>query len=156
MMFQTFKSKTKAPSLRIRSCSADSKGIGQSAETISMASMPLVPQIDSSVVIHDTGPGLFTLGDVTAPVSSALLAKKSLNFKNATAPPKQVIVHDTVVQTATTRQTSQEAGATAGGTTVTSLQTRRVARHPNTVKQCEKQQMHCIFLPKDLATGKQF
>ena len=58
MMFQRFKSETKTPSLRIHSCSADSKGIGQSAETISMASMPLVPQTDSSVVIHDTGPGL--------------------------------------------------------------------------------------------------
>ena len=43
--------------------------------------MPLVPQMDSSVVIHDMGPGLFALGDVTVPVSSALLAKKSLNFE---------------------------------------------------------------------------
>ena len=80
-----------------------------------MASMPLVPQTNSSAVIHDTGPRLFTLGDVTAPVSSVLLAKKSLNFVNATATPEQVIVHDTVVQTVTTSQTTQGAGATAGG-----------------------------------------
>ena len=133
-MFQRFKSKTRAPSLRIHSQSADSKGIGQSAEMISMASMPLVPQTDSSVVIYDTGPGLFALGDVTAPVSSTPLAKKSLNFENTTEPPEQVVVYDTVAQTATTSQTTQEAGATAGGATGTSLQTRRVARHPNAVK----------------------
>ena len=155
-MFQRFKSKTKAPSLRIQSQSADSKGIKQSAETISMASMPLVPQTNSSAVIHDTGPRLFTLEDLTVPESSALLAKKSLNFENATAPPEQVIVHDTAVQTATTSQTIQGADATAGGATGTSLQTHQVARHPNIIKQCEKQQLHRIFLPKALATGKQF
>ena len=94
-----------------------------------MASMPLVPQTDSLVVIHDTGPGLFALGDVTVPVPSAVLAKKSLNFENATAPPEQVVVHDTVVQMATTSQTTQEIGATAGHATGTSLQTHRVARH---------------------------
>ena len=138
MMFQRFKSKTKAPSLRICSHSADSKGIRQSAETISMASMPLVPQTDSSAEIHDTGPGLFASGDVTAPVSSAPLAKKSLNFENATAPPEQFVVHDTAVQTVTTSQTTQKAGATAGSTTGTSLQTRTVARHPNAVKRREK------------------
>ena len=121
-MFQRFKSKTKAPSLRIHSRSADSKGIGQSAEMISMASMPLVPQTDSSVVIYDTGPGLFTFGDVTAPVSSTPLAKKSLNFENTTALLEQVVVYNTVVQMATTSQTTQEAGATAGGATGTSLQ----------------------------------
>ena len=134
-MFQRFKSKTKAPSLRICSCSADSKGIRQSAETISMASMPLVPQTDSSMMIHDTGPGLFTSGDVIVPVSSAPLAKKSLNFENTAALPEQVVVHDTAVQMVMTSQTTQEAGATAGGATGTSLQTHRVAKHPNTVKQ---------------------
>ena len=142
--------------MRIRLRSADSKGIGQSAETISMASMPLVPQTDSSMVVHDTGPGLFTLRDVTVPVSSAPLPKKSLNFENATAPLEQVVVHNTAVQTMMTSQTAQETGATAGGATGTSLQTCRVARHPNTVKQCEKRQMCRVFLPKDLATGKQF
>ena len=105
-MFQRFKSKTKASSLRIHFRSADSKGIGQSAEMISMASMPLVPQTDSSAVIHDTGPGLFTLGDATAPVSSTLLAKKSLNFENTTEPLEQVVVYDTVAQMATTSQTT--------------------------------------------------
>ena len=137
-MFQRFKSKTKVPSLRIHSRSADSKGIEQSAETISMASMPLVPQTDSSVVIHHTGPRLFTSGDVTVPVSSVPLAKKSLNFENATVPQEQVIVYDTAVQTATTSQTTQESGATVGGPTGTSLQIHQVARHPNTVKQHEK------------------
>ena len=137
-MFQRFKSKTKAPSLRIHSCFADSKGIRQSAETISMASMPLVPKTDSSVVIHDMGPGLFTLGDVTVSVSSAPLAKKSLNFENTTALPEQVVVHDTAVQMVMTSQTTQEAGATTVGATGTSLQTCRVARHPNTVKRHEK------------------
>ena len=135
MMFQRFKSKTKAPSLRIHSLSADSKGIRQSAETISMASMALVPQTDSSMVIHDTGPGLFTSGDVKVPVSNAPLAKKFLNFENATAALEKVVVHNTVVQMAMTSQTTQEAGATAGGATGTSLQTHRVAKHPNTVKQ---------------------
>ena len=153
-MFQRFKSKTKSSSLRIRSRSADSRGIRHSAETISMASMPLVPQTDSSVVIHDTGPGLFASGDMTAPASSAPLAKKSLNFENVMAPPEQVIVHDTAVQTAMTSQTIQEAGASAGGATGTSLQTCRVATHPNAVKCCENRQMHHMFLPKDLTTGK--
>ena len=120
--------------MRIHSCSADSKGIGQSAETISMASMPLVLQTDSSAVIHDTRPGLFVTGDATAPVSSAPPAKKSLNFENVTVPPEQVVVHDTVVQTVTTSQTTQEAGTSAGRANGTSLQTRRVARHPNAVK----------------------
>ena len=55
-----------------------------------------------------------------------------------------------------TSQTTQETGVTAGGATGTSLQTRSVARHPNAVKRHEKQQMCCVFLPKDLATGKQF
>ena len=138
MMFQRFKRKTKGSSLRICSCSADSKGIRQSAETISMASMPLVPQTDSSAVIHDTAPGLFASGDVTVPVSSAPLAKKSLNFKNATAPPEQVVVYDTAVQTVMTSQTTQEKGVVAGGAIGTSLQTRNVARHPNAIKHCEK------------------
>ena len=138
MMFQRFKSKTKSSSLRICSHSADSKGIRQSAETISMASMPLVPQTDSSVVIHDTGPGLFASGAAIVPVSSAPLAKKSLNFENATAPPEQVVVYDTVVQTVTTSQTTQETGATAGSATGTSLQTHNVARHPNAIKHREK------------------
>ena len=147
-MFQRFKNKSKTPSLRICSCLADSKGIGQSAETISMASMPLVPQTDSSAVIHDTEPGLFALGDATVPVAKALLAKKSLNFENAMAPPEQVVVYDTAVQTATTSQTTQETAATVGGATGTSLQTHSIARHPNAVKHCEKQQMCCVFLPK--------
>ena len=103
--------------------------------------MPLVPQTDSSAVIHYTGPGLFESGDVTVPVSSTPLAKKSLNFENATALLEQVVVYNTAVQTATTSQTTQKAGATAAGATGTSLQTRKVARHPNAVKQCEKRQM---------------
>ena len=99
-----------------------------------MASMPLVPQTDSSVVIYDTGPGLFTLRDVTAPVSSTPLAKKSLNFEKTTALLEQVVVYNTVVQMVTTSQTTQEADATAGGATGTSLQTCRVAKHCNAVK----------------------
>ena len=133
-MFQRFKSKTKTSSLRIHSCSVDSKGMRQSAETISMASMPLVPQTDSSAVIHDTGQGLFVSGDATVLESSTPPAKKSLNFENATVPLEQVVVHDAVVQTATTSQTIQEAGAMAGGATGTSLQICRVVRHPNAVK----------------------
>ena len=137
-MFQRFKNKTKTPSLRIRSHSADSKEIRQAAETISMASMPLVPQTDSLAVIHDTGPGLFTSGDVTVPVAKVPLAKKSLNFENAMAPPEQVVVYDTAVQTVMKSQTTQETGAPAGGATGTSLQTHSIARHPNAVKHCEK------------------
>ena len=64
-----------------------------------MASMPLVPQTESSVVIHDTGPGVFVSGDVTVTGSSAPPAKKCLNFENTTAPLEHVVVHDTVVQT---------------------------------------------------------
>ena len=56
-------------------------------------------------------------------------------MKYATAPLEQVVVHNTVVQMVMTSQTTQEAGATAGGATGTSLQTHRVAKHPNTVKQ---------------------
>ena len=90
------------------------------------------------MVINDTGLGIFISGDATVPVSSTPLAKKSLNFENATALPEQVVVYNTVIQTVTTSQTTQEAGATAGGPTGTSLQTCRVARLPNAVKQCEK------------------
>ena len=76
-MFQHFKSKTKTPSLRICSCSTDSKGLGQPAETISMANMPLVSQTDSSAVLHDNGPGLSVSGDVTATGSNVPPAKVS-------------------------------------------------------------------------------
>ena len=100
--------------------------------------MPLVSQTDSLAVIHDTGPGLFASGDVTVPVSSTSLAKKSLNFENAMAPQEQVVVYCTAVQTVMTSQTTQETGATAGGATGTSLQTCNVARHPNTIKCLEK------------------
>ena len=57
-MFQRLKSKTKTPSLQICSRLADSKTPGQGAETISMASMPLIPQTESSAVLHDNGQGL--------------------------------------------------------------------------------------------------
>ena len=130
-MFQLFKSKTKTSSLRIRSHLADSKGTRQSAETISMASMPLIPQTDSSAVIHDTGPGLFISGDATATGSNVPPAKKSLNFQKATALPQHVVVHDTSVQTVTTSQTTQETGATAGGATGTSLQTHNFNLEPH-------------------------
>ena len=136
-MFQHFKSKAKTSSLWIHLHLADSKGPEQSAETISMARMPLVPQTESSAVLHDDGPGLFVSGDVSATSSSAPPAKKSLNFENAMAPPEQVIVHDTAVQTATTSQTIQETGAMAGGAKGTSLQTCKVARHPYVVKRRE-------------------
>ena len=55
-MFQQLKSKTKAPSLRIRSRSVDSKGSGPAAKTFSMASMPLIPQTESTAVLAETGP----------------------------------------------------------------------------------------------------
>ena len=61
-------------------------------------------------------------------------SQKSLNFENTTEPLEQIVVYDTVAQMTTTSQTTQEAGATAGGATGTSLQTHRVARHPNAVK----------------------
>ena len=133
-MFQRFKSKTKTSSLRIHSQSADLKGPGQSAETISMASMPLIPQTEPSVVLHDNGPGLFVAGDAVTTSSSTPPAKKSLNFENATAPSEEVIVHDTAVQTVTNSQNAQETDAMGGGATGTSLQTCSVVRHPNAVK----------------------
>ena len=66
-MFKHFKSKTKAPSLRIRSHSVDSKGPGQVAETISMASMKLTPQTEPSAVLQDNGLGLFAVACVQVP-----------------------------------------------------------------------------------------
>ena len=111
----------------------DSKGPGQQTETISMASMPLVPQTALSAVLHNSGPGLFTMG-TAATNTSAPPAKKSLNFENATAPPEQVIVHDTAVQTVPNNQNNSDSGATAGGSAGTSLQTQKVTRHPNAIK----------------------
>ena len=92
-MFKQLKSKTKAPSLRIRSQSADSKGPGSVAETLSMASMPLIPQTESTAVLLDSGPGLFTTGDITTAGTMAPPTKKSLNFASTetpTAPPASV------------------------------------------------------------------
>ena len=74
-MFQHFKSKAKTPSLRIHLRSADSKAPGQRVETISMASMPLVPQTEPSAVLHDNGPKLFITGDRVTTGSSAPPAK---------------------------------------------------------------------------------
>ena len=78
-----------------------------------MASMPLVPQTETSVVLHDNGPRLFGAADPGLTGSSVPPAKKSLNFENATAPVEQIVVHDTAVQTATGGQIIQETGAKA-------------------------------------------
>ena len=164
-MFQQLKSKTKASSLRIRSQSADSKGPGPVAETLSMASMPLIPQTESTAVLSDSGPGLFTTGDITTAGAMAPPTKKSLNFasiETPTAPPasvvsaEQITVYDTAVQTATTGQSIQESATVTEGMTGTSLQTLQVSRHPNAVKRHEERQLHQVFLPKELAQGKQF
>ena len=110
-MFQHLKSKTKALSLRIRSQYADSKGSGPAVQTLSMASMPLIPQTESTAVLAETGLGLFTMGDGTHTGATAPPAKRSLNFASSetpTAPPTsraltdQITVYDTAVQTATT------------------------------------------------------
>ena len=98
-MFQCLKSKTKAPSLRIRSQSVDSKGSGPTAETFSMASMPLIPQTESTAVLADTGPGLFTTGDITNTGATAPPAKRSLNFASSetpTAPPTSGALADQI------------------------------------------------------------
>ena len=129
-MFQCLKSKTKAPSLRIRSRSVDSKGSGPAAQTFSMASMPLIPQTESTAVLVDTGPGLFTMGDITNTGAMAPPTKRSLNFASSetpTAPPTsgsltdQITVYDTAVQTATMDQSTQESASATGGATGTSL-----------------------------------
>ena len=103
-----------------------------------MASMPLVPQTEPSAVLHDNGPKLFITGDRVTTGSSAPPAKQSLNFDNATTLAEQVVVYDTVVQTATDNQNAEETGAMAGGATGTSLQTCRVGKHPNVVKRREE------------------
>ena len=127
----------------------DSKGPGQVAETISMASMPLIPQTEPSVVLQDNGPELFAAGDIITTGSTAPLAKKSFNFDSTTtpmaplalmAPAEQVIVYDTAIQTATTSQGIQESATVTGGAMGTSLQTHWVSRHPNVVKHCEDRQ----------------
>ena len=164
-MFQQLKSKTKAPSLRIRSRLVDSKGSGPAAKTLSMASMPLIPQTESTAVLLDSGPELFTMGDITNAVAMAPPARRSLNFaasETPTAPPasvaaaEQITVYDTTVQTATTNPNIQESASATGGATGTSLQMCQVSKHPNAIKCCEERQLHQVFLLKKLAQGKQF
>ena len=152
-MFQRFKSKPKVPSLRIPSRSADSKGTGQATETISMANMPLVSHNATMAVLPNTGLGLHTAQTATA-VTSVPTAKKSLDFGKATAPPEQIVVYDTAVQTVTVQQTPAQLAV--GGATGTSMQTKRFIRHPNTVQRREERQLCRVFLPRDLAHSKQF
>ena len=151
-MFQQLKSKTKAPSLRIRSQSE----YGQYA---------LISQTESMAVLLDSGPGLFTTGDITNASAMAPPAKRLLNFASSetpTTPPasvasaEQITVYDTAIQTATTNKNIQESASAMGGVTVTSLQTHRVSRHPNAIKCHEERQLCRGFLPKELAQGKQF
>ena len=125
-MFQCLKSKTKAPSLRIRSQSADSKESGPATQTFSMASMPLISQIEPTAVLADTGPGLFTIGDGMNTSAMASPAKRSLSFTSSetpTAPPTsgaqtdQITVYDTAVQTAIMDQNIQGSASAIGGAT---------------------------------------
>ena len=96
------------PSLRICARLADSHIRGQTSETISMANMPLVSPTSMTAIVADNGPNLHT-AQATMPSGSVTPARKSLNFDNTTAPlvdtataaKEQIIVHDTVVQTAT-------------------------------------------------------
>ena len=94
-MFQRLKSKTKAPSLRIRSRSVQTqKDQDQQPETLSMASMQLIPQTESTAVLSDSGPGLFTSGrHYKCRCHMAPPAKRSLNFassETSTTPPASV------------------------------------------------------------------
>ena len=138
-MLQLFKSKGKTPSLQIRARSADSHIRGQTSEAISMANMPLVSHTSTTAILADNEPNLHT-AQVTTPSGSAPQARKSLNFDNATAPQadtatavmEQIIVHDTVVQTAT--EQSLHPQSSAAGAAGASLQTWRFVKHPNTVK----------------------
>ena len=90
--------------------------------------MPLVSHTVVTAVLPDTRLSLHTAQAAT-PSSSAPQAKKSLNFDNATAPPidtaiaplEQIIVHNTVVQTATEQKTPAQ--SSAAGAAGTSLQT---------------------------------
>ena len=116
-----------------------------------MASMPLIPQTESIAVLLESGPGLFTMGDITNTGVTAQPAKRSLNFASSetpTAPPasvastEQITVFDTAVQTATTDQNNQESASATGGVTGTSLQMHRVSKHPNAVKCHEERQLH--------------
>ena len=115
----------------------DSKGSGPAAETFSMASMPLIPQTESMAVLLESGPGLFTMGDITNAGVTAPPAKRSLNFASSetpTAPPasvastEQITVYDTAVQTATTDQNNQESASATGGAKGTSLQMCQVSK----------------------------
>ena len=128
-MLQLFKSKGKMPSLRIRARSADSHIRGQTSEAISMANMPLVSHTSTTAILADNGPKLHT-AQATTPSGSAPPTRKSLNFDNATASQadtataatEQIIVHDTVVQTATEQslhpQSSTAGAAGAAGTSL--------------------------------------
>ena len=69
---------------------------------------------------------------------------------------EQIIVYDMAIQTAMTGQSIQESETVTGGATGTSLQTYQVSRQPNAVKCCEERQLRRVFLPKELAQGKQF
>ena len=101
--------------------------------------MPLVSPTSTTAIVVDNGPNLHT-AQATMPSGSVTPARKSLNFDNATAPlvdtatavTEQIIVHDTVVQTAT--EQSLHPQSSAAGAAGTSLQTRRFVKHPNTVK----------------------
>ena len=171
-MFLHFKNKAKTPVLRLCSRSADSKPSGQHMETISIANMPLVPQSELSTLTLDNGPKLYVTGDPVISVPHVPSAKKSLDFSSttapvqqqATAPPEhfaspvgeQVTVFDTAGQTVAEGHNSTEASTSAAGATGTSLQTHQVATHPNTIKCREERQLHRVFLPTELAKGKQF
>ena len=128
-----------------------------------MASMPLIPQTESMAVLLESGPGLFTMGDITNAGVTAPPAKRLLNFASSETPTarpasvastEQITVFDTAVQTATTDQNNQESASATGGVTGTSLQMHQVSKHPNAVKCCEERQLCQVFLSKELTQGK--
>ena len=119
--------------------------------------MPLIPQTESTALLSDSGPGLFTTGDITNVSAMVPSTKRLLKFASSetpTTPPasvasaEQITVYDTTIETATTDQNIQESASAMGGATGTSLQTRRVSKHPNAVKCREERQLCRVFLPK--------
>ena len=98
-MFNHLKNKTKSTTLQIRSRSADLSMMAQTPQTFSMAEMPLVPQIASTVILQDQGPYLHMVRYSATTGTAAPVAKKSLDFGQLREIVEPIVVHDTAVQT---------------------------------------------------------
>ena len=122
-------------------------------ETISMASMPLVPQTVPMAVLHNQVPQLMEKEGMPLDTVTVPIARKSLNFGEAQG---KIVVYDTAVQMVNMASSDTAQGAVGGSIAGTSLQTCRVVCHTSAVKCSEQKQLQRVFLPVELAKGKQF